>query len=86
MDAIVSNVTGETRTSCGHSFHFQCLFSWMSAGTRKTCPVCRAEPSEKERIVLEGPMDSVDEDAVVARSLLMLGQLTVADSLIRHDR
>ena len=85
MDAIVSHVTGETITSCGHSFHFQCLVGWMSVGTRKTCPVCRAEPSEKERIVLEGPMDSVDEDAVVARSLLMLGQLTVADSLIRHD-
>lgn len=76
MDAIVSHVTGETITSCGHSFHFQCLFSWMSAGTRKTCPVCRAEPSEKERIVLE---DSDDEDAVVAHSLLMLGQLAVAD-------
>lgn len=86
MDAIVSNLTGETITSCGHSFHFQCLFSWMSVGSSKTCPVCRAEPSEKERIVLEGPMDSDDEDAVVARSLLMLGQLGVADSLIRDDR
>lgn len=51
----------------------------MSVGSSKTCPVCRAEPSEKERIVLE---DSVDEDAVVAYSLLMLGQLTVADSLL----
>lgn len=79
MDAILARVTGETRTSCGHSFHFQCLVSWMSAGTRKTCPVCRTEPSEKERIVLE---DSVDEDAVVAESLLMLGQLAVADSLL----
>jgi hypothetical protein len=79
MDAILARVTGETITSCGHSFHFQCLFSWMSAGTRKTCPVCRAEPSEKERIVLE---DSVDEDTVVAHSLLMLSQLAVADSLL----
>lgn len=51
----------------------------MSVGTRKTCPVCRTEPSEKEMIVLE---DSVDEDAVVAESLLMLGQLAVADSLL----
>ena len=90
MDAIVARVTGETRTSCGHSFHFQCLVSWMSVGSRKRCPVCRAEPSEKERIVLEGPMDSVyadeDEDAVVAGSLLMLGQLAVADSLQRLHR
>ena len=82
MEAILARVTGETQTSCGHSFHFQCLVAWMSAGTRKTCPVCRAEPSEKERIVLEEPMDSDDEDAVVARSLLMLGQLAVADSLL----
>ena len=79
MDAILARVTGVTQTSCGHSFHFQCLVAWMSAGTRKTCPVCRAEPSEKERIVLEGPMD---EDALVAHSLLMLGQLAVADSLL----
>ena len=86
MDAIVARVTGETQTSCGHSFHFQCLFSWMSVGTDKTCPVCRAEPSEKERIVLEGPMHAVyshDEDAVVANSLLMLGQLAMAESLVR---
>jgi len=90
MDAIVARVTGETRTSCGHSFHFQCLVSWMSVGSRKRCPVCRAEPSEKERIVLEGSMDSVyadeDADAIVAGSLLMLGQLAVADSLQRHRR
>jgi hypothetical protein len=83
MDAIVTRVTGETRTSCGHSFHFQCLVSWMSLGSRKRCPVCRAEPSEKERIVLEGSMDSVgeDEDAVVASSLLMLGQLAMLERL-----
>jgi len=86
MDAIVARVTGETRTSCGHSFHFQCLVSWMSVGTRKTCPVCRAEPSEKERIVLEGPMDSVDdegvdEDALIAESLLMLSQLALVERL-----
>ena len=57
----------------------------MSVGTRKTCPVCRAEPSEKERIVLEGPMDFVyeDEEAVVASSLLMLGQLAMAEPLER---
>lgn len=85
MDAIVARLTGETRTSCGHSFHFQCIVSWMSGGTRKTCPVCRAEPSEKEIIVLEG-CDYSDEDALIAESLLMLGQLGVADSLIRHDR
>jgi hypothetical protein len=82
MDAIVARVTGETRTSCGHSFHFQCLVSWMSVGTRKTCPVCRAEPSEKERIVLEGPVYE-DEEAVVASSLLMLGQLAMAEPLER---
>jgi len=86
MDAIVAHVTGETRTSCGHSFHFQCLVGWMSVGTRKTCPVCRAEPSEKERIVLEGSMDcvdheGVDEDALIAESLLMLSQLALAERL-----
>ena len=83
MDAIVARVTGETQTSCGHSFHLQCLVSWMSVGAEKTCPVCRAEPSEKERIVLEGPMD---EDSLVASSLLMLAQLAVTDSLVSLGR
>jgi hypothetical protein len=83
MDAIVARVTGETMTSCGHSFHFQCLVSWMSVGTDKTCPVCRAEPSEKERIVLERCLDheGVDEEAVVAGSLLMLSQLAFDERL-----
>lgn len=85
MDAILARVTGETRTSCGHIFHFQCLFSWMSAGTRKTCPVCRAEPSEKERIVLKDSVhhEGADEDVLIADSLLMLGQLGVSESLLR---
>ena len=83
IDAIVARVTGETQTSCGHSFHFQCLVAWMSVGTEKTCPVCRAEPSEKERIVLK---DSIDEDALVASSLLMLSQLAMADSLVSLGR
>lgn len=83
MDAIVARVTGETQTSCGHSFHFQCLVAWMSVGTDKTCPVCRAEPSEKERIVLEG---SVHEDTLIADSLLMLAQLAVTDSLVSLGR
>lgn len=85
MDAIVARVTGETQTSCGHSFHFQCLFSWMSVGTDKTCPVCRAEPSEKERIVLEDSVhhEGADEDVLIADSLLMLGQLAMAESLVR---
>jgi hypothetical protein len=86
MDAILARVTGVTQTSCGHSFHFQCLFSWMSVGSSKTCPVCRAEPSEKERSVLEGPMDYSDEDTVIADSLLMLGQLGVSESLLRLSR
>jgi hypothetical protein len=88
MDVILARVTGETRTSCGHRFHFQCLVSWMSVGTDKTCPVCRAQPSEKERIVLKGGMHTVDSDdeIVVARSLLMLGQLNVAASLQRLRR
>ena len=88
MDVILARVTGETRTSCGHSFHFQCLVGWMSLGTDKTCPMCRAQPSEKERIVLEGRMHAVDsdDDIVVARNLLMLGQLDVAASLQRLRR
>ena len=47
--------------SCGHEFHMTCIVRWMQKpdGT-STCPYCRAEPSEKERLVAP-PEDSDDE-------------------------
>ena len=47
----ITKETGNTVLGCGHAFHLKCVVTWLqredSAGT---CPCCRAEPGELERI------------------------------------
>lgn len=47
---------------CGHSFHLQCVSTWLSS-SRSTCPICRREwefGAEKE--VGEGKDDDANDD------------------------
>lgn len=48
---------------CGHEFHMKCLFQWLQKpdGTA-TCPCCRREPGEMERLVSPDDDDDYDED------------------------
>jgi len=59
--------TGITTLSCSHSFHFNCLTKWFYAqpGEEQTCPCCRHEAGELERLPMqdEVPEDSDDEEA-----------------------
>jgi len=61
-DAITA-ATGKSVMSCGHEFHMACLVKWLQKpdGTGN-CPYCRAEPSEKERLVAPPADDSDDDD------------------------
>ena len=47
---------------CGHEFHTKCIFQWLQKpdGTA-SCPCCRREPGEMERIVSH-PVEDEDED------------------------
>lgn len=47
----ITKETGNTVLGCGHAFHLKCVVTWLQredgAGT---CPCCRTEPGELERI------------------------------------
>ena len=43
--------SGSTKTSCGHSFHEQCLTTWFM--TSNTCPMCRTKLEESNEDALK---------------------------------
>ena len=46
---------GRATLECGHEFHLQCISQWLSQKGGRTCPVCRAPPTEKEKLHDLGP-------------------------------
>jgi hypothetical protein len=54
----ITKETGVVTTSCGHSFHLTCISKWFSKD--ETCPCCRKETSNTEK--LETIEESDDED------------------------
>lgn len=42
--------TGVVTTSCGHSYHFSCISHWYTKQEVASCPCCRKEPGEKEKM------------------------------------
>jgi hypothetical protein len=80
---------GRTILSCGHEFHLQCISTWLSQKGGRTCPVCRAQPSEKEQLYNIDPNPTVsrlvngvtqlmfaatNNDSVATRSLITSGE------------
>jgi ankyrin repeat protein len=63
--AEITAETGQTTLSCGHPFHVRCIVRWFQrpdgAGT---CPCCRREPTEFERVSdLSGSASESDSDS-----------------------
>jgi len=44
----ISAATGQVTLACSHTYHLGCVGRWMLE--HQTCPLCRAAPTEKERI------------------------------------
>ena len=42
----ITKASGRTETSCGHTFHPKCIYTWYTKDTR--CPCCRKEAAETE--------------------------------------
>jgi len=55
---VVSEETGFVQMSCKHQFHFCCLGAWFSSQfvnkQNESCPCCRHEATEKERLPKRG--------------------------------
>lgn len=55
--------TGVVTTSCGHSYHFSCITHWYAKQEVASCPCCRKEPGEKEKLPeIQYEDDSDDEE------------------------
>ena len=58
MNAITA-ATGQTTTSCGHTYHLGCFVRWIMNPEHETCPLCRAVPAEEEKVA---PHDETHEE------------------------
>ena len=62
----ITLATGKVELSCSHSFHFSCLTSWFKTQTgnelTQSCPCCRHESNEHEKMATERPIEDEDED------------------------
>jgi hypothetical protein len=54
----ISAETGQVILACSHVYHLGCVGKWLQ--THDTCPLCRAEPTEKEKIA--SPVEEEEED------------------------
>jgi ankyrin repeat protein len=59
----ITVTTGRSVMSCGHEFHLGCIARWLQKPDGPgNCPCCRANPSEKERIVAAAESESESEE------------------------
>lgn len=63
----LTSETGKSVLGCGHEFHIKCVGQWLLSGSA-TCPYCRKESGEMERIIKLSDSDSdtydSDDDSV----------------------
>jgi len=59
----ITKETGIYTTSCGHSFHLRCAVGWLCQNNEKdTCPMCRHEFGDLERLPESDDVDAEDEE------------------------
>jgi len=62
--------TGKSVLGCGHEFHIKCVGQWLLSGSA-SCPLCRKESGEMERICSHSDSDTESDDSVHHVSELM---------------
>lgn len=55
--------TGKSVLGCGHEFHIKCVGQWLLSGSA-SCPLCRKESGELERIRRPADSDSDSTESV----------------------
>lgn len=54
--------TGKVVLSCSHTFHLKCITRWFYEQEVETCPYCRRETCEMEKMPLETDFERNDQD------------------------
>ena len=60
LDDILQS-TGSATLSCGHQFHIGCLGRWLVKN--ESCPYCRHEANDKEKIAEDQEDDDIEYDS-----------------------
>ena len=58
----LTSETGKSVLGCGHEFHIKCVGQWLLSGS-SSCPLCRKESGELERICRSSDSDSGSYDS-----------------------
>jgi Ring finger domain len=53
--------TGQTTTSCGHTYHLGCFVRWIQNPEHENCPLCRSKVADEEKIAPPCEDESDDE-------------------------
>ena len=56
----MTSALGTATMTCGHQFHLGCVARWLLK--TESCPLCRREATEKEKIAEDQSEDSCSED------------------------
>lgn len=68
--------TGMTTLACSHSYHLRCLVMWISKHT--TCPCCRAELTNNEKIDDLYPKNTIPQEELdLADYIGQLGSIEI---------
>lgn len=66
----LTSETGKSVLGCGHEFHIKCVGQWLLSGSA-SCPLCRKESGELERIRRLSDSESEYDESVQQVSELM---------------
>lgn len=57
----ISAATGQVTLACSHVYHLGCVGKWLME--HASCPLCRAEPCDKEKIAVSAEDEEDDYSA-----------------------
>ena len=68
----MNDKTGMATLGCSHSYHLRCLVMWIL--TNDTCPCCRTELNENEKI---SDIQHTEDEVAVAEFLGQLAEIEI---------
>jgi len=63
----ITEKTGHVVLSCSHKFHLNCVATWFYSVEVETCPCCRRETSEKEKMPVGDTASESSEEGEYVR-------------------
>lgn len=71
----INEKTGMTTLGCSHSYHLRCIVKWIN--THDSCPCCRTELNENEKIRDIYANNQEDDESTIAELLMHLSEIEI---------